>query len=579
MNERTAAMERRSDGSTKGRRISSFRIPSSLRRYVASLLFSAFLAAFGSGCSNFGTGGTGEMVVPPQRLRAIEPTRMEDLAVAPVTTRPSTQATTLPTTVPAATDPRREVPMTIEEARRLALEHNLDLQVELYNPAVAKTSVAEEQARFEALFRTDATYNKTDTPSATRLESSQAKDLRVTPGVEIPLISGGTLRADLPMARQETNNEFAILNPAYVSDFVVTFSQPLLRGAGPDVNAQAIRVAFYNYQAAQARTKLEVIRVLTVVDRAYWRLDAARLEAKLRRQEFDLANAQLQRARRQADAGVVAEVDVVRAESGVADTLESIIIADNQLRDRQRELKRVLNVPGLGMESPGVIVPATPPRPLRYVVDPERLADAAVENRMEMLDLELQIAQEAATIRVARNATLPLVAFDYTYALNGLGGSFSNSFGMLGDNDFADHRFGLRLQVPIGNRAAESRLQRALLTRLQSLATRDQRALQIRQEVFNAADQLQANWQRILASRQRVVLAARVVELEQRQFNQGLRTSTDVLNATTRLANAQSAEVQAITEYQIAQTDIAFATGTVLGATRVTWAPAQLTGK
>jgi len=135
------------------------------------------------------------------------------------------------------------------------------------------------------------------------------------------------------------------------------------------------------------------------------------------------------------------------------------------------------------------------------------------------------------------------------------------------------HRLGLRLQVPIGNQSALSRLRQAMLRRLQTLATRDQRDLQIRQEVFNAVDQLEATWQRILAARQRVVLAARVVEAEQRQFNQGLRTSTDVLDAQTRLANAQSSEVQAVAEYQIAQVDIAQATGTVLGASRVTWRP------
>jgi outer membrane protein len=197
---------------------------------------------------------------------------------------------------------------------------------------------------------------------------------------------------------------------------------------------------------------------------------------------------------------------------------------------------------------------------------------------MEMLELELAIARETATVRVARNETLPLLSLDYSYGVNGLGPSLDESFDLLRENDFADHRAGLRLQVPIGNQAALSRLRRAILNRVQQLATREQRAMQIRQEVFNATDGLEASWQRILAGRQRVILAARVVELEQRQFNLGLRTSTDVLDALARLASAQSSEVQAITEYQISQVDIAFATGTVLGASRVAWEPATVKG-
>ena len=44
-----------------------------------------------------------------------------------------------------------------------------------------------------------------------------------------------------------------------------------------------------------------------------------------------------------------------------------------------------------------------------------------------------------------------------------------------------------------------------------------------------------------------------------------------MLDAQTKLADAKSSEIAALTEYQIAQVDIAFATGNVLGATRVSW--------
>jgi outer membrane protein TolC len=143
----------------------------------------------------------------------------------------------------------------------------------------------------------------------------------------------------------------------------------------------------------------------------------------------------------------------------------------------------------------------------------------------------------------------------------------------LRQSDFVDHRLGVNLEVPIGNAAAKSRLRESMLARLQTLATVEQRELAIRQEVLNAIDQLEANWQRILAARQRVIAEARVLEVEIRQFEQGLRTSTEVIDQQTRLASAKLSEVAAVSDYQIAQVDIAFATGTVLGASRIAWAP------
>ncbi len=192
---------------------------------------------------------------------------------------------------------------------------------------------------------------------------------------------------------------------------------------------------------------------------------------------------------------------------------------------------------------------------------------------MEMLELELQIAEQTSEVQVARNGLLPLVDLTYTYGVSGLGGTFDDAFAMVGDNNYNDHTIGVQVQVPIGNDAARARLRRALATRLQSLATKQQRIASIRQELFNAIDQLNTNWYRILATRKAVEAAQRVLDAEIRTFTQGLRNSTDVINAQTQLADAKSALIAALADYQIAQVDIAMATGTVLGEARVDWAP------
>ncbi|WP_428939396.1 TolC family protein [Fontivita pretiosa] len=524
----------------------------------------------GLSCRDFGTGGTGEIVVPRDRLRTIEQVELADLSSSPPTTMPATLPTTLPATAPAEVP---EVAITLEEVRQMALANNLDVQVELLSPTIARESLSEVEAQFESLFRLNSDYGVSDTPTASQLAGSNVKDLSISPGLVLPLRTGGTVQLAVPMSRLETNNQFSTLNPAYTSDVSASISHPLLRGAGIAANSHRIRVAFYDYQISQARTKLEIIRVLAAAERVYWRLYAARRELEVRRKEYDLAVAQLERARRLVDAGQAAQVEIVRAESGVADTIEAIINAENAVRDRQRELKRVLNQPGLEMNTRTVLIPATLPNALQYSLDADRLVDAAMKHRMEMLELELRIAQETSSVAFARNDTLPLVVLDYTYNVNGLGPGWDESFNMVSDKNFEDHRLGLRMEVPIGNEAARSRLRRALATRLQTLTSRQQRAMLITQEVLNALDQLQANWQRILATRQRTILAARLLDAEVRQFELGLRTSTEVLAAQANLANAQSAEIAAITEYQISQVDIAFATGMLLGQAKVSWAP------
>jgi len=347
----------------------------------------------------------------------------------------------------------------------------------------------------------------------------------------------------------------------------------LLQNAGNRANTHSIRIVEYDRQITDARTKLEVIRVIAAADRLYWRLDATRRELDVRKKQYDLAQAQLEQARRFVDSGEKAQVEVVRAEAGVAERLEAIIISENGVRDRERELKQILNKPRLKMQSPTVLITATEPDPIHYQLDKHNMVAAAVENRMEMLELELQLAQDASTVDYLRNQALPLVTLDYTYNVSGLGATRSDSFDLLYDNRFADHVLGLNLLVPLGNQAAKSRLLQAFYQRRQRLASRQNRLTLIELEVLNAIDQLEANWQRILASRQNVVLSGRLFEAEKRQFELGLRTSTDVLDAQTTFADAQSAEISALTEYQIALVDLAYATGTLLGAAKVQWEP------
>lgn len=512
-----------------------------------------------SGCSDFGVGGTGELVVPPQRFRQIDAMTLP----AATTQRGSADA---PVTPPA------ELRLSVAEVRRLALEHNLDVRAQLIEPSIAQQSLDAERAKFEALFRLDAGFSRVETSDSALGAGGTRTQYDLTPALVVPLVSGGSIALEAPVSRLDRASAGSS-DRSYEPGLGVRVRQPLLRGAWTDANAQSIRLAFYRRQQSEAQTRLTVIRLLAEADRAYWRLYAAREVLDVRQRELALARAQLDRARRQAAAGVAAEVDVTRAESGVADRVESVINAETSLRERQRELKRLLNLPDVPIESPTRIVPTAEPVPFEFAFDVEQLARDAVASRMGMLELELQLAAQAATILAARNATLPLVSLEYQYNVSGVDDSLSGSFSQLRRFDDQDHRLGLVVEVPLGNQAARSRLRESLLTRLQTLATREAREQAIRLEVYNAADRLRSNWQRIQAARQRVVLAARVVELETRQFDLGLRTSTDVLDAQTRLANARTDEIAALVDYQVAQVDLAFASGTLLGRDQVTWSP------
>lgn len=500
--------------------------------------------------------------VPARGLRQIEPLQLQQIEpnIIILPPEPNVQA----------------VALTLEQCRAIALQNNLELKATLVGPVIAQQRLDQERARFEAVFNANTTLNITDTPSVSyydEIYGSQAKGLFIDLGLERPLETGGSVALRATDARVRTDAIGTRFNPYYGSDLTFSISQPLLRNAGIPTATYGIHIAALDRQITDARTRLEVIRLLASVDRLYWRVYGASKELEVRRQQLDLARAQLERARRLVEQGQAPQVEIIRAQAGLAQRMEAVIIAQNNLMDRQRELKRILNQPGLDVKDQKAISIVTQPRPVFYELDPERLVDAAFRNRMELLELELQLAQDAITIDYQKNQALPLVLFDYTYNLNGLGESRSESWDLLTDNRFADNRVGLRLQVPIGNQLAKSRLRLAIYQKCQRLATAQSRRSQIEIEVLNAVANVRTNWHRIIASRDNTILQTRLYEAEKRQFDLGLNTSTDVLDAQARLAEAQTAEIAALVDYQIALVDLAYATGTLIGASNIQWEP------
>ncbi len=462
-----------------------------------------------------------------------------------------------------------EIKLSLEECRALTIENNLDLKVQLINPTVAAERITEAEAGFEAVFNARSVYSKSDSPTATSLEGSKEDTAYTTMGVSMPLKTGGNISLDFLDYKYKSNNPYQFLNPSNTSQVSASISQPLLRNAGKRVSTYSIGLAEYNSQIVSSQTKLEAIRIIANADRAYWNLYAARKLLDVRKQQYDLAKNLFEQTERLVEVGIKPEIELLRTKSALSSRVEGVITAENSVKKSERVLKQTLNKAGMDTDSITAVIPSTEPDPVKYDIDRHKMIAAAIENRMDMLELELRLAQESSTVDYRRNKTLPLVTMEYHYNINGLGSDRGDSYDMLSKYDYNDHYFELNMSIPIGNKAAKSRLSQAVYERNRRLASKESKRAQIKMEVLNQIDQLEATWQNIMASRQTTILRDQQYKAEKRQYELGMLTSTDVLEAQTDLADAQRMEIVALTQYQIALVDLAYATGTLLGAAKV----------
>ncbi len=531
---------------------------------TSRLLLIAAAAAVPTGCRN-------PFVTWPEEYgRIADPAALS--SASPLDLRAKTAATpaAAPCASPDLNTGARPMEASIEQCRAWTLANNLDLKVSMIDPAIADTVVSEEEARFEAAFVAQGSLSDAEPGQAEVFRDQFVLPWDVNPGIDLPLRSGGLARLALPMSRRQTFPNF-FDDDLYASDIDLVLEQPLLRGAGRAANTHPIRIAALDSQIAQARTKLEVIRMIAAVDRAYWLLYEADQNLQVRQEQLERACKQRDEAEARAEGGVGPRIEVVRASAGVSRRVESNIRAWLLVKDRQRGLKRIVNVAGADVESETVLVLTSAPEAVRYEIDQKELIDLSMAERIELLELELELAKTMSTIDFAQNQALPLFVLDYVYRFHGTGGSFGEAWEHGGTQSGWGWRVGVDVEIPIGNEAAESRVQRAILERLQRLSSRAAREQAVKAEVLASLDNLESAWQRILAARQNVNAEQLNYEAEQGQFLLGLRNSTEVLDAENRLAEARIADISARVDYQVAQIDLAFATGTLLGAARVSW--------
>lgn len=474
----------------------------------------------------------------------------------------------------------------IADIREAALRNNLSIQIAQFLPNIAQTEVREEEAKFDNIIFAYAKYAEKDLPKLSgdnisfksenpNLDNQELKldileqeksEASLVAGIKVPLRTGGTVTLSSPLSRKLTDGNFD--STQYQSALQFSFSQPLLRNAGRRANEASIRIAELNQQDAQLKTRLQSIRIIAMVDKAYWALYQAWGELDVRRTQYEYATQNLAMVTRRVEEGLTAAVELNRSEIGVADRMEALIIAQTKLKLAQRQLQFFMN--DITDVRPDPLIPTTQPNLLKFDFDREKLLNDALNNRIELLQQELKLAADARKIEYLENQTLPLFTLDYQY------GALSNTFNSMGDlyqgvlnGQFSDWAVGLKFEMPVTNEARKARLDNAVQQRMQRLTTKSLQTLTVKKEIYDALDKIDQNWQRIIAARKQVLIAGLNYEAELKQFSEGLRTMTEVLETLTRLGEAQIKEIKAITDYQISLVDTAYATGTLLGYSKV----------
>ncbi len=517
-------------------------------------------------------------------------------------------------------DESRPLALTLFDAVRKALENNREIEVERLNVNQAQHDLLAARGSRDIQLGGSSFFENRTVPVGSILGGGPNGALTTrTYNYDLTaqqlLSTGAQWNAQMTNSRVNSNNVFSSLNPQFNTSINFQIRQPIVRNFSIDDPRRRIRIAARRLDLSDSQFRQKTIDIIARVQRAYWDLVYALRDLQIRRESVELARTQIEQNRRKVQEGVLAPIEVVSVEVELERRKENVLAAIDSITRAENALKQLMLGDRKSSEWSQPIIPTDTPdeSALAYTLD--EAVRAAIINRPEVSQSDLQKEINSADVKYFENQTRPQIDLIASYTTTGLSGApstagnpfgsttalltervnllsnlaglppldpgsnpqlpgfltggYSQSLENLFSNDFRTLRFGVSVSFPLKNRVAEGNLGRALAEGRKITVQRQSLEQSIEVEVRNALQTVETARRRVETARLSREAAEKQSESEQRRFEAGLSTTFLVLERQNALSEARGRELRALTDYNKALSELNRVMGTTLSSANV----------
>jgi outer membrane protein TolC len=380
-----------------------------------------------------------------------------------------------------------------------------------------------------------------------------------------------------------SNNSAQSLPSAYTTTLEMGVRQPLLRGAGTQINRAPVVIARLQYDQSLADFENGVRDHVLAVENSYWNLyQYYRIfETAKTASESVLASWQVVNARYRAE--LEPDRTEAQAQSQYFSFRAQLEDAHRQLLNEEARLRLLM---GIAPNDGRVIRPVDEPPQVYVSFDWDASRSEALVRLPELRSTKWAIQQREMELIVARNQLLPNLNATALYRWVGVGDELirANSSGVrfpaAGSNaveelligDFQEFGVGAEFNFPIGFRRELAGVRNSQLQLAREKARLENQELAAVQTLSVAMRNLDTQYQVMQTLYNQVIASDRELESAKRYFAAelppeplGVRTTIDlVLDAERRRAEALRTFYQTQAEYARAIASVHFAKGSLL---------------
>ncbi|MFK4259942.1 TolC family protein [Agrobacterium tumefaciens] len=437
--------------------------------------------------------------------------------------------------------------MTLADAVFLGLRGNRSIKSAYIDRIAQKFDLRVAEDRFTPHF------SVTGELARQRIGNVTSTTLDVSPGVTMLTKSGATF-------------DFAWSNAASVDDggrsltsaAEITVQQPLLRGAGVEVNMAPVQQARIGEKINRLRLQAAISETIASVIFAHRDLFLAQEELTLAEDAVARGEDLLNINRALIASGRMAAMDAVQTEADLESQRLRVVQAKQQIETTRLAL---LNLLGLDLGAKIVAMEALTLKKIDTNID--RLVSLALTQRQDYQGQLYVIEQNRLGIVVAKNEQLWDIAL---FARGRFGGEFTSG---ASTQNIADVVGGLRFTFPINDLSRQQQLVQADTTHRGSEVQLDDIRAGVETQIRGSAAEVSLLWQQLAIAERSRDLAARAIEIEKIKLNAGRSTTFQVRSLENSLRSAENQLLAARIGYLNALTRLDLQLGTTLDTWKI----------
>ena len=429
--------------------------------------------------------------------------------------------------------------LTLEEAVREALIHNDRMINEQDSIEQARLGLrlAQNDFRPKVVPNIQGSFGRNDLINQTyRLDLSQ----RLSTGTELRA-GFGTATAQIPSAfGTPGENDIHFYN----ADTTLSLSQPLLRGFGPSVARRGLASAEARQVDAGYQRTLAEQAVAVETASAYYSIVAQQALVAAVRASVERSRKLRESAEAKLDAGLVSQLDVLRAQQLVSQSEIQLFDSQAAVEDARDRLRFLI---GRDADATFEVVEGIP-RPTD-LTDADEAAAIALENRLDLLRAAAAAVEAERTISFTRNQLLPQFDVNLSLTRRGTAESLRSSFGL---DQFQFATF-FAVSMPLDRTPALVQHNNAIIERDRRRREIDTLRKRVVDEVKRAARQRDRVVRNLAAADATILLAQQEVEVAQLRYERGLSNNLDVVSAEGNLLSTESRRIGALADLAVAR--------------------------